>query len=189
MYARLLLALAVTLAACTVGVRKARHDKLQYDDPPARTASAAPSEQPSAGPTGSVDTSATGAKICTKIGCQDRYALTVATRDDSSAKIGVYELLIVAEGKRSTCKITVTKDGATRACEGGARAAPVDESLPRSVLGVIEIDGAPAAVEVTVKRGGATLTKSSLTPSYKTSQPNGPDCSPTCKHADERLTF
>ena len=41
----------------------------------------------------------------------------------------------------------------------------------------------PASVAVSVHHDDALLGEGSYSPTYATSEPNGPDCEPTCKNA------
>jgi len=51
----------------------------------------------------------------------------------------------------------------------------------------IVINHAAERVPVNVRRDGALLLEVELTPSYMRSQPNGPECAPTCFNASETL--
>jgi len=192
MLARPSLIFLVTLTACTVGVRREKHDKLQYDDPPTTTvvAPARTAPTPTAAPTVAVDASGKIGKICTKIGCKDRYAITLATKDGGAPALGNYEIAILADGKKTSCRVEVEKGGKDSMCDSvGARPVITNEDRKASEIAVVELDASPASVEVTVTRAGKTLSKSTLTPSYKATQPNGPDCPPLCKRAEERIAL
>jgi hypothetical protein len=65
-------------------------------------------------------------------------------------------------------------------------------ALPAEQHGFSElrVGGAPATkVTITVSRDGNELVKKTLTPQYKTSQPNGPGCPPVCHNASDALTI
>jgi hypothetical protein len=59
-------------------------------------------------------------------------------------------------------------------------ALPADQ---QAIAGIVFSQSAPATVDVVVSRAGGQLAAGTFTPSYQTSQPNGPDCSPTCHGA------
>ena len=46
---------------------------------------------------------------------------------------------------------------------------------------VVTITGTPAAIRVTARMADTTVGERTFEPQYKTSQPNGPDCEPTCR--------
>jgi hypothetical protein len=129
-------------------------------------------------------------KICTQIGCRDQLVLQAP---NVKLAAGTYLLTVDADGKKSSCPLEVdAKDMKTNGCIGDAG---VSLALPGSVPvrgaegGFSLVFGsAPANVKVTVTSAAKKkLLDQAFTPTYKTVQPNGPDCSPTCRQAQETL--
>lgn len=201
--ASLCASLAVLLAACSGGRAEVTSDP----ELPARPATATASEGPSTpvspqtpAPTstassGGIDASGKigGSKMCTQIGCLDRLAIHV------TGKLTKGEVLLTAKAgdKLLSCSLRANAKGqleppAADACKGDLDLAlklpgqPLAGSPPDGVTPIFSLIGkaSPADLELLVVRGRATLHKESLKPSYKTVQPNGPDCQPTCKQAD-----
>jgi hypothetical protein len=100
--------------------------------------------------------------------------------------------LVDADGKKGSCSLEVVKEMKGQGCVGDA---DVKLGLPGSVPvrgpegGFSLVFGsAPASVKVSVTSAAKKkVAEQAFTPTYKTLQPNGPDCSPTCKQAQETL--
>ncbi len=184
---------------CQVTVRDA--DPPDPEGPTAPAATAQPTAQPtsSGGGLSDADKDAlqkklAGQKICTQMGCIDGYTLEVSP---AAWPKGKYVLSLEADGKRSTCEATLPlpacDKGRAVTCKGDVEVL-VGESgcaLPpeQQGLGPLTFKGAPAKVSVAITRGGKEVGKGTFTPTYKTVQPNGPDCAPTCKHGTDSLTI
>lgn len=185
----LLLAAASLLAAsCSTTVTR---EPPETDGPPAtqtptatvepvptQVATAAPTEEPAP-------------KMCTKIGCSDGLSVGL----DLPLKTGKYLVEVEAGDKKGKCEIVVPFPAcgtpATR-CEGtlplfaaeNGCGGPVD----KMTFSPIRIGEAPESVMVNVKHNGVTVLGGLFKPEYKTTQPNGPDCPPTCKQAEHVLS-
>jgi hypothetical protein len=128
-------------------------------------------------------------KICTQIGCRDQLVLQAL---DVKLGPGTYLISVDADGKKGSCPLEVGKELKTQGCVGDA---DVKLGLPGSVPvrgpegGFSLVFGsAPTNVKVTVTSAAKKkIAEQVFTPTYKTFQPNGPDCSPTCKQAQETL--
>ena len=103
---------------------------------------------------------------CSDAGCPASLELRVPTE---LASITERVELVGAEGR-----------------EGCDRMAPTDcrfEVREDGELWVVFTD-APPVFDVTIRdRAGAPLFERTVRPEFETSQPNGPDCAPTCEHA------
>ncbi len=186
-----LLLTALSLAACSGAQTDV--DVAEGDGEPSATAVATvTADAPaSAAPTSTgVDASGKLGKICTQKGCKDRLAVHVVN------KAGAGELMITAKagGKMLHCTVAADDKGGLKplaegACKGDPELALV---LPGGPLAGVAPDGvtpaftlvassAPASLELLVVRGRATLFTQTLTPTYETLLPNGPDCPPSCK--------
>ena len=157
-------------------------------------ATSEPSAVVSAGPTAAPSSTGVNAieklgKICTQIGCRDQLVLQAL---DVKLSPGTYLISVDADGKKGSCSLEVGKEMKGQGCVGDA---DVKLGLPGSVP-VRGPDGgfslvfgsAPASVKVSVTSAAKKkVAEQAFTPTYKTLQPNGPDCSPTCKQAQETL--
>ena len=128
-------------------------------------------------------------KACTTIGCANGYSLDF---EASSWAQGKYTVELTIDGKPCTCEATLPLDASSKStCTLpevqlglSGSALPVGE---QGLVGLV-FTSQPAKIDVTVKRDGATLGQpASFTPAYKTSQPNGPECGPTCTNASDTL--
>lgn len=128
---------------------------------------------------------------CTALGCQNGYSLDLSA---AAWPAGTYLVELVVDGQKGTCEATLPLTEASRAvCSlPGVRLELSGSALPpaQHALAALAWSGSPAKVDVTVKVNGATLGKpASFTPAYRTTQPNGPRCEPTCSSAHDRLSL
>lgn len=158
------------------------------------TASTDASGAVSGGPTAASSSAGVNAleklgKICTQIGCRDQLVVQAV---DVKLAPGSYLISVEADGKKGSCPLEVGKEMKTQGCVGDA---DVKLGLPGGVPVRAPEGGfslvfasAPASVKVTVTSAAKKKVAEQLfTPTYKTLQPNGPDCSPSCKQAQETL--
>jgi hypothetical protein len=105
----------------------------------------------------------------------------------------MYSVDIDADGKKSTCTTKLplsASDPAPSSCTDASVQLGVSGSaLPAAQQGLVGLNftSAPAKVTVTVTRDGAMIGTKDFSPTYKKSQPNGPDCEPTCNNASVAL--
>jgi hypothetical protein len=131
-------------------------------------------------------------QACTEIGCSNGLSLSF-TKATTPWEPGMYQVDIDADGKKITCttKLPLTaSDPAPSSCTDANVLLGVSGSaLPaaQQSLSELQFNTAPAHVTVTVTRDGAVIGTKDLTPTYKKSQPNGPDCEPTCNSASDTL--
>ena len=50
---------------------------------------------------------------------------------------------------------------------------------------IVSVNGTPAEVVVALREAGTVTDERTFVPVYETTQPNGPDCSPTCRQASD----
>jgi hypothetical protein len=133
---------------------------------------------------------------CTAIGCTDGLAVTVTPT--SAWPAGDYRFTIEADGVTTTCTGSLPLPACGTAaitCEGGEPdAVMIGESgcaLAESehAFSDIMFTATPASVAVTVEFGGTQIGAGSWSPEYQTSQPNGPECEPTCTNASVELAL
>ena len=131
-------------------------------------------------------------RACTEIGCSNGLMLNVDP--DYQWKWGFYEFSFLMDGRSVSCKgqlpLKKCEDGPSFRCSSDI--VQIGESgcaLPESAHGIsmIQINDNPRRILVRVKRGGENVITRTLTPDYKESQPNGPDCGPVCTAASYNL--
>lgn len=128
-------------------------------------------------------------KACTTIGCVDGYTLDF---EASSWAPGKYTVELTVDGKSYTCEATLPLDASSKSsCTlPEVQLGLSGSALPAGEQGLVGLvfTSQPTKVDVTIKLDGATLGQpASFTPAYKTSQPNGPECGPTCTNARDTL--
>lgn len=128
-------------------------------------------------------------QACTTIGCVDGFSVNVAST--GTWKPGNYLVTVVADGVTTTCSATFPLTGAAAQCSGSGVVVGLSGSaLPAEQQSIpnVAIQSTPKSVKVEIARDGASLGSQTFTPTYKTSQPNGPNCAPTCTQASDTLT-
>lgn len=131
------------------------------------------------------------ARICTQIGCSN--GLTVSLDQGYRWKPGSYVFDITLDGRAVHCAgILPLNPCGQPSLRCNAKNVTIGESgcaLPKESHGFSDIrfDGAPKSVAVKITSGGSMIASQTFTPSYATSQPNGPGCEPVCHSANERL--
>jgi len=127
---------------------------------------------------------------CTEIGCANGLNISLQ-KTSGSWEPGMYSVEIDADGKKITCTTQIPLSGSNpSSCDDAAVLLGVSGSaLPASEHGLSDLifQSTPKQVSVTVSRDGAMLATKDLTPTYKKSQPNGPDCEPICNQASGSL--
>ncbi|MBK8172982.1 MAG: hypothetical protein IPK60_21980 [Sandaracinaceae bacterium] len=131
-----------------------------------------------------------GSHACTLIGCEDGFGVAFDARDWPG---GDYVVTVDADGQARTCTVTLpyatVETGAT--CSDGLRLDTSGSALPASeheILG-LHVTDTPASLTVTITRDSVMLATESFTPSYITTQPNGPGCEPVCTQANATMSF
>jgi hypothetical protein len=133
----------------------------------------------------------------------------VVTLHDANGGLpaGMQTLTVTADGATTTCSFTLplASGSGSPSCPTGP-AVQITQAMSCVSTGtpgymsqtctpiagkfseVVTLSGMPAAVHVTVAVGGTTYLDDALTPAYKTSRPNGPNCDPICSQgSDERV--
>jgi hypothetical protein len=131
-----------------------------------------------------------GGSSCTLIGCDGGLRIDF-TR--SAWPAGNYSVFVVMDAnQQALCQVKLPMSPTESAGICNAEdvlLATSGQMLPanqQSILGV-RINGVPKTVNVTIKRDGQTELAADVTPTYVTSQPNGPGCEPTCTQATAQL--
>jgi len=132
---------------------------------------------------------------CTDIGCVDGLHVTLAPSGGLWTK-GHYTFEITTPLGTTTCEgalpLPACEAGRALSCSGPP--VSIGESgcaLPPDQHGFASIDLAsgPADVTIVIRKDGAELVRKSITPGYRVTSPNGPDCEPTCRQASDTLAF
>jgi hypothetical protein len=133
-------------------------------------------------------------RACTEIGCEN--GLTVHVTPAARWPHGAYRFVVEADGMSVTCSGSLPlSDCATRALacdrEGVVTITESGCALPPNehALGDLHLPGAPASVTVEIFRDEGTIARETFAPTYRTIQPNGPGCEPTCTQARVDLTL
>jgi hypothetical protein len=133
-----------------------------------------------------------GARACTEIGCVNGLHLRVSP--DAGWRAGAYRFDLELDGRPVTCEGALPlKPCGERSFTCDADGVALGESgcaLPANAQGIAQImvPGYPLQLSVRVSLNGAELANASFTPSYVSSQPNGPGCEPVCCGASANFT-
>ena len=129
---------------------------------------------------------------CTEMGCSDGLILRV--QPDRTWLPGNYEFTFKLDGREVLCTgalpLKSCEAGPSVQCDGeGVQIMESGCAMPPEThgFGDITFGGAPAEVNIRVAHEGKVLVERSISPAYETSQPNGPNCEPTCRSASEDL--
>jgi len=132
---------------------------------------------------------------CSLIGCQDGASLSLRRGDDMPPGLALsleldgrtVECPAPPVGGSAPCDTTVSIESRemVSCTEVQTKEARGLTCVPNGKFEeIISIRGTPASVRVTT-HAGADGTERTFQPQYKTSQPNGPDCEPTCRQWSE----
>lgn len=128
---------------------------------------------------------------CTAIGCGAAFQVEFQ-RDGWPA--GDYEITVVADGETIECSVTMPLqcDAPSPCPESsqvilGREGCALEPSAQK--LNYVEFSPGktPKSVTVKVQQDDALLGEGVYAPAYSESQPNGPDCEPTCKSAESAV--
>ena len=121
---------------------------------------------------------------CTEIGCID--GLQVTFEPPLMGK-GTYTFDVTVDGTAYSCDATIPLEGSSTVCGTGGvvsiylSGTELDPSQ-QSLRG-LHVEGTPKSVQIQVHRDKALVADADLSPKYQVTQPNGPDCPPTCNSA------
>lgn len=125
---------------------------------------------------------------CTEMGCGPGFSINFQRQ--GAWEPGAYTVKVTVDGAPFTCSATIPLScDAPSACPEDAPfvlglSGCALEPSQHSLLGIELKQGtAPASIQVDVAQDGKELGTGTFTPTYTTSQPNGPDCEPVCKSA------
>ena len=113
--------------------------------------------------------------------------MTITIRPASTSfSPGTYLLDVVTpfESAQFTCEIPA--DPAPFACNCKSTAMTISACATHTDVSVF-VGGRPPSASVRLLGNGVELVSHSIDPQYRTVQPNGPDCDPTCTVANETV--
>ena len=132
--------------------------------------------------------SRSGGIDCTEIGCADGFS---GQFSPAFTAAGAYVFTLALDGAVSTCAGTLpfnddfSCDGALGLTLSGTALPPSDQSLPGFEIRQIDF----ATLQLTVTRDGTEEASWTVTPTWDTVAPNGPECGPVCTTAGAELTW
>jgi len=119
---------------------------------------------------------------CTDVGCTDGFYVSF---ERAAWNAGTWTFDVTVDDAAVTCQATIPLgSGAADGCtddlvmiELSGSELPVEEqSIPGMLIGVTDA----TTIRIAVSLDGTQVALQDFTPEYVTSQPNGPDCEPTC---------
>lgn len=128
---------------------------------------------------------------CTEIGCVDGLTLTVVP--EYRWQPGAYVFRLTLDGRTVTCKGSLPLKACgtpSLTCDGeGVMMTESGCALPPEAQGFgdVHVENGPRQVAISITRDGQTLVDKTVTPTYRTSRPNGPRCAPECRQANVPL--
>jgi hypothetical protein len=187
------------LGACQVTVKDSGSlEPEPEDNEPAPTSTAAEppapvaSTEPTGAPSDTLD-KLKGKKICTEMGCIDGFNVEVEAKAWPKGK---YKIVVTADDKSTTCEgalpLPACDKGKALTCKGDVKVMVSENgcALPpdQHGFGPFNFMGTPKKVGIAISREGKSVAKADFQPAFKTVQPNGPECGPTCNFASDKMT-
>jgi hypothetical protein len=150
--------------------------------------------------------------VCTLIGCGDGVSISLRPTDGFWPD-GDYTFALVVDGQTQSCIANVPKDLPQNGNIAEFACSPKDRSvywtqdtscqeqrdgnsvsqtcalIPNRFTANTNVSGTPAVFSVSLERDGVELIGQTVSPTYKESRPNGPECGPVCRQAKVELTF
>lgn len=125
-------------------------------------------------------------KECTLIGCGPPFEVRFMPAGGRWSA-GTYNVAVTADGTEGSCVVILPFPSCQAApvCTGSRDWYLLDSGCAlapdqHGISGLVFAMSTAANVEVVVSRDGQQLADGVFTPTYKTSQPNGPGCGDTC---------
>lgn len=132
---------------------------------------------------------ATETKACTMMGCQSGFGVAFQT---ASWPTGTWKVIAQTPTGERVCTVALPlpSDGQPQ-CTGQLQLGTSGSALApaQHALSGVQLPDTPTSVTLEVLRDGKSVAKKTFAPVYKTTQPNGAGCEPTCTQANEVLTW
>jgi hypothetical protein len=129
---------------------------------------------------------------CTMMGCETGFTVRLQS---SAWPTGAYRVELEAEGRSIVCTaaIPLPTGDPGKVCDADDVSLGLSGSLlpvaQQSLSEVRFFKTFPKQVRIVVLRDSVKLAEQVFTPTYQTSQPNGPSCEPTCTNASAALAW
>ncbi len=123
-------------------------------------------------------------KSCTEIGCLN--FIRVELIFDSDLSKDDIEVVVEHSGQSFSCDFGAELDPCHKGF--GADFDPVSGPAMNDGRAIVLLNDTPDVLRITVTADGTTESQV-VEPQYQRSQPNGPDCEPTCLSANTRAEF
>ena len=124
------------------------------------------------------------ALYCTEIGCSDSITISIESAGDSFVE-GEYSIQISGDGAMlHDCQIRMSNDTDECAGEQPCAAETDCDAIYSSSRWTFNIGGSPDKMTVDVYLDASSVLNAEIEPEYALFQPNGPDCEPTCRVAE-----
>jgi hypothetical protein len=117
-------------------------------------------------------------ELCSLVNCEDGFEIRAVSSEPLAS--GRYDIAITLEGRSGSCTAFVPPSAGSASCDASL---PVSVSASETAF-VIGVHAAPSVVTLRVEYGDQTVGEAEFKPKYRSVQPNGPDCEPTCHVAD-----
>ncbi len=147
--------------------------------------------------------------VCTDIGCEDQFSATV-TMDATLVPAGTHTVDVVADGAAMSCTFSFppadSTGGLPAQCSSGLtvfvqpatvctttqtattasqQCQPIEGKFTESIW----VSGTPSVVQVQQLVDGTVILDQTVSPTYQTSEPNGPGCGPICHQGGAEWTI
>ena len=126
---------------------------------------------------------------CTEMACQSGMRIGLRPASGAWPK-GTYRFQVVADDASTNCESTMPLPKNSEKPSCAADYVLLEESgalLPQAEqkYGAIQVLRAAEKITVRVSRDGHELVQGTYAPSYRSVEPNGPGCPPTCKQGED----
>lgn len=126
---------------------------------------------------------------CTLIGCASGLGVAFQT---AAWPAGTWKVIAQTPSGERSCTVTLPlpSDGQAQ-CSALLQLGTSGSALPAAdhALTGVQLPDTPTSLTLKVLRDGQLVAQKAFAPAYKTSQPNGTGCEPTCTQASELLSW
>ena len=122
-----------------------------------------------------------GCEDCTEIGCTSGLNVFVQAYGQRFQP-GIYHVSAVADGELTDCEVTFSNEGSvTQTCN-----ATLQIGTEQSAFSLL-FTSAPESLVFTLTHDDSLVIDTVYVPEYTETAPNGPDCDPICRWADQHV--
>jgi len=128
-------------------------------------------------------------QICTDVGCGESLLIGIAAPGDGELPEGEYEVELELDGQTwtTTCSTDASQTCTALAGPQNVYGLRFEVSGNRKIVGELAEargEALPTTYSLRVSVDGEVLGESTGTFTYEATQPNGPECEPTCESAE-----